>query len=99
MVFGLEGTSSEGASCKSKYRHQLSCGLEMMNQAVEGLEVVQPGLEENIGYLRVPEQRHFEAQQKPVTQQAAMSFSMDYMSVKEVYAQTEEGWSLVSLQD
>nr|POF02795.1 septin and tuftelin-interacting protein 1 like 1 [Quercus suber] len=65
-------------------RHQLSCGLEMMNQAVEGLEVVQPGLEENIGYLRVPEQRHFEAQQKPVTQQAAMSFSMDYMSVKEV---------------
>lgn len=122
-------------------RYQLNLGLEMMNQAVEGLEVVQPGLEENISYFRVPEQRQFEAQQKAVTQQAAMSFSMDDMSVKEVieahaqqhgllfkpkpgrrhdghqiyafgnlsviidalnqkvYAQTEEGWSLVSLQD
>ncbi|XP_050276850.1 septin and tuftelin-interacting protein 1 homolog 1-like [Quercus robur] len=122
-------------------RYQLNRGLEMMNQAVEGLEVVQPGLEENIGYFRVPEQRQFEAQQKAVTQQSAMSFSMDDMSVKEVievhaqqhgllfkpkpgrrhdghqiyafgnlsviidalnqkvYAQTEEGWSLVSLQD
>ena len=65
-------------------RYQLNLGLEMMNQAVEGLEVVQPGLEENIGYFRVPEQRQFEAQQKAVTQQAAMSFSMDDMSVKEV---------------
>ncbi|KAL4639210.1 hypothetical protein ACB092_03G201200 [Castanea dentata] len=122
-------------------RYQLSCRLEIMNQAVEGLEVVQPGLEENIVYFRVLEQRQFEAQQKAETQQAAMSFSMDYMSVKElieahaqehgllfkpkpcrrhdghqiyafgnlsviidalnqkVYAQTEEGWSLVSLQD
>ncbi|XP_075657820.1 septin and tuftelin-interacting protein 1 homolog 1-like [Castanea sativa] len=122
-------------------RYQLSCGLEIMSQAVEGLEVVQPGLEENIVYFRVLEQRQFEAQQKAETQQAAMSFSMDYMSVKElieahaqehgllfkpkpcrrhdghqiyafgnlsviidalnqkVYAQTEEGWSLVSLQD
>nr|XP_023918473.1 septin and tuftelin-interacting protein 1 homolog 1-like [Quercus suber]POF02797.1 septin and tuftelin-interacting protein 1 like 1 [Quercus suber] len=122
-------------------RYQLNRGLEMMNQAVEGLEVVQPGLEENIGYFRVPEQRQFEAQQKAVIQQAAVSFSMDDMSVKEVieahaqqhgllfnpkpgrrhdghqiyafgnlsviidalnqkvYAQTEEGWSLVSLQD
>ncbi|XP_030960480.1 septin and tuftelin-interacting protein 1 homolog 1-like [Quercus lobata] len=122
-------------------RYQLNRGLEMMNQAVEGLEVVQPCLEENIGYFRVPEQRQFEAQQKAVTQQSAMSFSMDDMSVKEVieahaqqhgllfkpkpgrrhdghqiyafgnlsviidalnqkvYAQIEEGWSLVSLQD
>ena len=37
----------------------------MMNQlAVEGLEVVQPGLEENIGYFRVPEQSHFELNRK-----------------------------------
>ncbi|KAM4120787.1 hypothetical protein ACJW30_03G158100 [Castanea mollissima] len=64
--------------------YQLNCGLEMMNQAVEGLEVVQPGFEENIGYFRVLEQRQFEAQQKAVTQQAAMSFSMDDMSIKEV---------------
>ena len=122
-------------------RYQLSRGLKMMNQVVEGLEVVQPGLEENIGYFRVAEQRQFEAPQKAETQEAAMSFRMDDMSVKKVieahtqqhsllftpkpgrrhnghqiyafgnlsviidalnqkvYSQTEEGWSLVSLQD
>lgn len=131
-------------------RYQLNRGLEMMNQTVEGLEVVQPGLKENISYFRVLEQRQFEAQQKAAAQQAAASFSgatyMDdtsgaEMSLKEVieahaqqhgllfkpkvgrmhnghqiygfgnvsiivdhlnqklYAQTEEGWSLVSFQD
>ncbi|OIV93329.1 hypothetical protein TanjilG_23265 [Lupinus angustifolius] len=45
-------------------RYQLNCGLDMMNQAVEGMQVVQPGLKENISYLRVLEQRQFEAQQK-----------------------------------
>ncbi|KAA0066331.1 septin and tuftelin-interacting protein 1-like protein 1 [Cucumis melo var. makuwa] len=49
-------------------RYQLSCGLDMMNQAVEGMEVVQPGLKENISYLRVLEQRQFEAQQKAAAQ-------------------------------
>lgn len=132
-------------------RYQLNLGLEMMNQAVEGLEVVQPGLKENISYFRALEQRQFEAQQKAAAQQAAASFSgvthMDGMggaidmSLKEVieahaqqhgllfkpkpgrmhnghqiygfgnisiimdslnqkvYAQTEEAWSLLSLQD
>ncbi|CAL0331263.1 unnamed protein product [Lupinus luteus] len=45
-------------------RYQLNRGLDMMNQAVEGMQVVQPGLKENISYLRVLEQRQFEAQQK-----------------------------------
>ncbi|TKY46171.1 Septin and tuftelin-interacting protein 1-like 1 [Spatholobus suberectus] len=57
-------------------RYQLNCGLDMMNQAVEGMEVVQPGLKENISYLRVLEQRQFEAQQKAAAyaqQQAAAS--------------------------
>ncbi|KAF5450570.1 hypothetical protein F2P56_030905 [Juglans regia] len=132
-------------------RYQLNLGLEMMNQAVEGLEVVQPGLKENISYFRVLEQRQFEAQQKAAAQQAAASLSgvtnMDGMggavdmSLKEVieahaqqhgllfkpkpgrmhnghqiygfgnvsiimdslnqkvYSQTDEAWSLVSLQD
>ncbi|KAI5665047.1 hypothetical protein M9H77_24370 [Catharanthus roseus] len=41
-------------------RYRLNLGLDMMNQAVEGMEVVQPGLRENISYLRVLEQRQFE---------------------------------------
>lgn len=45
-------------------RYQLNAGLDMMNQAVEGMEVVQPGLRENLSYLRVLEQRQFEAQQR-----------------------------------
>ncbi|KAK4352262.1 hypothetical protein RND71_027780 [Anisodus tanguticus] len=39
----------------------------MMNQAVEGLEVVQPGLK-NISYLRVLEKRRFETQKKAASQ-------------------------------
>ncbi|PWA97544.1 septin and tuftelin-interacting protein 1 [Artemisia annua] len=57
----------------------------MMNQAVEGLEVVQPGVRENISYLKAREQRQFEAQQKAAAQ--AAKFQMDdmgSMSLKEV---------------
>ncbi|KAK7256525.1 hypothetical protein RIF29_29977 [Crotalaria pallida] len=43
-------------------RYQLNRGLDMMNQAVEGMQVVQPGVKENISYLRVLERRQFEAQ-------------------------------------
>lgn len=43
-------------------RYRLNMGLDMMNQAAEGLEVVQPGLRENISYLKAREQRQFEAQ-------------------------------------
>ncbi|XLT71906.1 hypothetical protein HN873_028332 [Arachis hypogaea] len=53
---------------------QINRGLDMMSQAVDGMEVVQPGLKENISYLRVREQRQFEAQQKAASyaqQQAA----------------------------
>lgn len=123
-------------------RKQLNCGLDMMNRAVEGMEVVQPGLKENLSYLRALEQRQFEAQQKAYQQQATAS-NMDggrELSIKEVveayaqqhgvlfkpkpgrmhnghqiygfgnvsiivdslnqriYAQTEEGWTLVSLE-
>ena len=141
MVFGLGGLLPKELLANASIWYQLSRGLKMMNQVVEGLEVVQPGLEESIGYFRVAEQRQFEAPQKAETQEAAMSFRMDDMSVKEVieahaqqhsllfkpkpgrrhnghqiyaygnlsviidalnqkvYAQTEEGWSLVSLQD
>ncbi|XP_058218959.1 septin and tuftelin-interacting protein 1 homolog 1 [Rhododendron vialii] len=73
-------------------RYRLNLGLDMMNQAVEGTEVVQPGLRENISYLRVLEQRKFEAQKK-VAAHARASGSLDgatQMTLKEViedYAQ------------
>ncbi|KAH0974205.1 hypothetical protein GBA52_016104 [Prunus armeniaca] len=51
-------------------RYQLNCGLDMLNRAVECMEVIQPGLKENISYLRVLEQRQFEAQQKAAAAQA-----------------------------
>ncbi|PWA59807.1 hypothetical protein CTI12_AA204920 [Artemisia annua] len=66
-------------------RLRLNTGLDMMNQAVEGLEVVQPGVRENISYLKAREQRQFEAQQKAAAQ--ATKFQMDdmgSMSLKEV---------------
>lgn len=44
-----------------RIRLQLKNGLDMMNQAVEGMQVVQPGVKENISFLRAREQRQFEA--------------------------------------
>lgn len=74
-------------------RHRLNVGLDMMNQAVEGMEVVQPGLRENISYLRVLEQRKFEAQQKAAAHARAsgsLGGATTQMTLKEVieeYAQ------------
>ncbi|KAI3983778.1 hypothetical protein MKX01_001182 [Papaver californicum] len=47
-----------------RIRYQLEIGLDMMNQAVEGMELAQPGARENISYLHVTEQRQFESRQK-----------------------------------
>ncbi|CAM6126771.1 unnamed protein product [Calypogeia fissa] len=52
-----------------RIRRQLNVALEMMNQAVEGAPVVQPGARENVSYLRVTEQREFELQQHAAYQQ------------------------------
>ncbi|KAF3616196.1 Septin and tuftelin-interacting protein 1 -like protein 1 [Capsicum annuum] len=49
-------------------RYRLNLALGMMDKAVEGAEVVQPGLRENISYLRVLEQRQFETQKKAAAQ-------------------------------
>jgi tuftelin-interacting protein 11 len=69
-------------------RYKLNCGLDMMNQAVEGMEVVQPGLKEKISYIRVSEQRKFETQQKAAAsaqQQASVNADgANEMSVKEI---------------
>lgn len=73
---GWKGLLPQELLANEQIRYQLNIGLDMMNQAVEGMEVVQPGLRENISYLRVLEQRQFEAQQKAAAdarQQAAVS--------------------------
>ncbi|XP_019157849.1 PREDICTED: septin and tuftelin-interacting protein 1 homolog 1-like [Ipomoea nil] len=49
-------------------RYRIDVGLDMMNQAAEGMEVVQPGLRENISYLRALEKRQFETQKKAAAQ-------------------------------
>ncbi|KAJ4720973.1 septin and tuftelin-interacting protein 1-like 1-like [Melia azedarach] len=82
-------------------RAQLNIGLDMMSRAAEGINVTQPGLRENLSYLRAREQRQFEAQQKAAAQaqQAAAAGQMDgmdaprEMTLKEVieaYAQQHE---------
>ncbi|XP_023758291.1 septin and tuftelin-interacting protein 1 homolog 1 [Lactuca sativa] len=70
-------------------RYRLNMGLDMMNQAAEGLEVVQPGLRENISYLKAREQRQFEAQRAAAAQAAKgrvdeMGGGGGDMSLKEV---------------
>jgi tuftelin-interacting protein 11 len=76
---GWKGLLPPELLANERIRNQLNVGLEMMNQAVEGMTVEQPGARENVSYLRVTEQRQFEAlqQQQAATyaqQQAATSF-------------------------
>ncbi|KAL5721081.1 hypothetical protein ACHQM5_013687 [Ranunculus cassubicifolius] len=103
---GWKGLLPQELLANERIRVQLDRGLEMMNQAVEGMEVVQPGARENISYLRVTEKRQFEAQQKAAAyaQQHASSRTaggihmdgrdaMPVMSLKEaieLYAQQNE---------
>lgn len=77
-------------------RFRLNLGLEMMNQAVEGMEVAPPGLKENISYLRVREQRQFETQKKAAAQaqQRAMP-SLD----NEMQAEGNSGGNEMSLKE
>ncbi|KAG8378618.1 hypothetical protein BUALT_Bualt07G0004200 [Buddleja alternifolia] len=126
-------------------RYRLNVGLDMMNQAVEGMEVAPPGLKENMSYLRVREQRQFETQKnsakrvetgldngiqggglemtlrevieihaqhngllfKPKpgrTQDGHQIYGFGNVSIivdtvnQKVFAQTEDRWSLVSLE-
>lgn len=47
-----------------RMRYQLNIGLDMMNQAINGLRLVQPCLQKNKNYLQEQEQRKFEALKK-----------------------------------
>ncbi|PWA61434.1 hypothetical protein CTI12_AA168190 [Artemisia annua] len=126
-----------------RVRCQLKVGLDMMNQAVEGLAVVEPGLREHLSDINARNQSQFLAQQKAAAAAAAAQAdktAMNDMSLKEVievhaqhndllfkpkpgrmqdghqvygfgnisiiidalnqkvFAQTEEGWSSVTLE-
>jgi tuftelin-interacting protein 11 len=61
---GWKGLFPPELLANERIRMLLTAGLDMMNQAAEGLEVVQPGARENVGYLRATEKRQFDAAQQ-----------------------------------
>ncbi|PWA62889.1 GC-rich sequence DNA-binding factor domain-containing protein [Artemisia annua] len=67
-----------------RVRCQLKVGLDMMNQAVEGFEVVEPGLRENLSDINARNQSQFLAQQKAASAAQAAQTGMNDMSLKEV---------------
>ncbi|KAH0459275.1 hypothetical protein IEQ34_012089 [Dendrobium chrysotoxum] len=60
---GWKGLFPPELLANERIRLLFNSGLSMMNQASEGMELVQPGARENASYLRVTERRQFEAQQ------------------------------------
>ncbi|KAK1295962.1 hypothetical protein QJS10_CPB15g01917 [Acorus calamus] len=61
---GWKGLFPAELLANERIREQLMAGLAMMDQAAGGLDVVQPGVRENVSYLRATEQRQFDAQQQ-----------------------------------
>lgn len=64
-----------------RIRRQLQVALDMMDQAVEGMPVVQPGARENVSYLRVTEKRQFESQQAAAAAAAAAAYAQQQASM------------------
>ncbi|KAJ1266336.1 hypothetical protein BS78_08G143100 [Paspalum vaginatum] len=66
----------------------LTAGLDMMNQAAEGLEVVQPGARENVGYLRATDKWQFDAAQQAycAVPEAAMAADFSFKESIQEYA-------------
>jgi tuftelin-interacting protein 11 len=60
---GWKGLFPPDLLANPRVQRQLNAALDMMNQAVEGAPVVQPGARENMAYLKVSENRKFEQQQ------------------------------------
>ncbi|MCL7033527.1 hypothetical protein MKW94_022289 [Papaver nudicaule] len=85
---GWKGIFAAELLANDRIRYQFDIGLNMMNQAVEGVEVAQPGARENI---RVTEQsRQFEAQQKEAASMGSGVAEMSLKEIIEVYAQQHE---------
>lgn len=61
---GWKGLLPQELQAHENIRYQFTLGLNMIDRAIEGMEVVQPGLRENLSYIRAQEQRQFEAQQR-----------------------------------
>lgn len=70
---GWRGHFPQELLANERIRQQLTACLEMMKQAAEGAPVVQPGVRENVSFLRVTEQRQFEAQQQAAARAHAES--------------------------
>ncbi|XP_065866051.1 septin and tuftelin-interacting protein 1 homolog 1 [Euphorbia lathyris] len=71
---GWKGLLPPELQAHENIRYQFTLGLNMIDRALEGMEVLQPGLRENLSYLRAQEQKQFEAQQRATAhsqQQAA----------------------------
>ncbi|XVF30588.1 hypothetical protein REPUB_Repub16aG0071300 [Reevesia pubescens] len=86
---GWKGLLPQELLANASIRNQLNYGLEMMVQATEQEQVVQPGLREDVTYLKVSEQRQFEAQQRSAAAAAGLGTTAQMdgvpeMSLKEV---------------
>ena len=76
----------------------ISMGLYMMNQAVEGLEVVKPGVRKNLSDINSRNQSQFLAQQKAAataTAARAEKTRMNHISLKEVIEVHEQDNELI----
>lgn len=80
----MEGMLPQELLANESIRYQLKRGLDMMFQAAEGMKVVNPGLNGNVTYLKVRDQRQFEAQHRAASQEAGLSSAVEVDGVPEM---------------
>ncbi|KAM7273702.1 hypothetical protein ACFE04_028366 [Oxalis oulophora] len=87
---GWRGLISEELLANETIRSRLNEGLNMLLVAAEGNQVVQPGVRENISYLKVREQREFETRQRAAAQAREQTAKMSIKDLVETFAQQND---------
>ncbi|KAJ3670835.1 hypothetical protein LUZ60_008261 [Juncus effusus] len=79
---GWKNLFPEELLANERIRVLFTTGLDMMNQAVEGMQVVPPGTRENVSYLRASEKRQMEK----IIQQQSVAGELSFKEIVQKYA-------------
>ncbi|CAN0914708.1 Septin and tuftelin-interacting protein 1 homolog 1 [Linum grandiflorum] len=84
---GWKGLLPPELQAHENIRYQFTIGLKMIDQAIEGQTVTQPGLRENLSYIRAQEHRAVQRPQQVPSPMDNVAVEMSLKDVVEAHAQ------------